>query len=334
MPQTFVSQLLQEIAPEIDATVELDRDFGAVGEIIFSNGKRHLFSNTNFNVNSAAAVEIAKDKGCTKYFLSKHGVSVPKGKTFFADRLLPKLKKYSEFRDLDRACTYANSLGFPVFIKPNNLSQGILVCKVYNENELRKVANKIFQIADVALIEAACIGRDYRIIVFEDKIIAAYERCPLTIIGDGRSTIEELLIQKLKTLPSQNSPDKETDFNDFSIWNKLEREGFQSSTVLAPGYLILVLDNANLSSGGNAIDITETLHTSCRDLAISAARILGLHLCGVDIICANAEAELLEYWILEVNGAPGLDNYASIGSKQSQRVRSLYKSILQHLERV
>ncbi|WP_310426046.1 hypothetical protein [Chamaesiphon sp. VAR_48_metabat_135_sub] len=334
MQPPFVSKLLQEIAAELGAIVELDRDFGAVGEIIFSNGKKHLFSNTSFNINPAAAVEIARDKGYTKYFLSKYGLSVPIGKTFFADRLLPKLRKYSNFCDINRACIYANSLGFPIFVKPNNLSQGILVRKVYDEDELRKVANKIFQIADVILIEAACIGRDYRIVVFGDEIIAAYERCPLTIVGDGRSTIEELLIQQRQTSQTQNSLGNNIDFYDFGIWGKIAREGFDKSTVLLPEYSLSMLDNANLSTGGKAIDITETLHASCRDLAISAARILGLQLCGVDIICANAAAELLEYWILEVNGAPGLDNYASIGSKQAQRVRLLYKSMLQHLEKV
>ena len=333
MKYPYTSKLIEQIAPEINARVELEPEFQFAGEIIFSNGKRHLFRNTDLNINFAAAVAIAKDKGYTSYLLKKYGFRVPRGQTFFSESLLPNLYDLHKRRDLESACKYADEIGYPVIVKPNNLSQGTLVCKVHNDDELRAIGKMIFERTNVMLVQEVCIGKDYRIVVLGDEIISAYQRLPLTVTGDGESTIESLLLQKQSKFTDLSRPNAEIKLEDFRIWAKLEYSGLGRDSVLSNGESLILLDNANLSTGGDAIDVTDTLHHSYAELAINIAKTMGLGLSGVDIICPNAEEALSDnYWVIEVNGSPGLDNYAAIGDKQAERVKSLYKKALQFLE--
>lgn len=96
---------------------------------------------------------------------------------------------------------------------------------------------------------------------------------------------------------------------------------------------VTLLDNANLSTGGTSYDVTTQVHATFAEVAAKANRVLGLRFSGVDVLCdeiAN-DAALQTWCIIEVNGAPGLDNYASIGIEQLDRVRGLYKEILQRI---
>ncbi len=103
-------------------------------------------------------------------------------------------------------------------------------------------------------------------------------------------------------------------------------------SVLLEGEKIFLLDNANLSTGGDAFDVTEEVHPDYQSLAISITKDMGLRMCGVDIISSNIRHPIKDYVILEINSAPGLDNYASIGTKQQDKVDELYLKVLQALE--
>jgi D-alanine-D-alanine ligase-like ATP-grasp enzyme len=331
MKYPTTSILIKQLALEIQAHVELEPEFEFAGEIIFSNGKRHLFKNNELNINLAGSGAIAKDKGYTAYILKKYGFTVPKGQTFFSEYLLPNLSKDKQ-RNMESACRYSKEIGYPVIVKPNDLSQGILVCKVHNDKELLAIAKKIFERTNVMLVQEVCVGKDYRIVVLGNEIISAYERLPLTVIGDGISTIESLISQKKSCLPNLGRPNAEIQPEDFRIWSKLEYLGLRKNSILPNGEKITLLDNANLSTGGDAIDVTDTLHSSYANLAVKVSKIMGLHLCGVDIMCQNAEVNIDKYWIIEVNNIPGLDNYAAIGDKQNERVKNLYRKVLKFIE--
>lgn len=332
MRAAFAADLIAQVGAELGLRVELEPEFGFVGEVIFPNGKRHLFRNANFNVNPAGSVEIAKDKSYTCYFLGKAGFQVPQGKAFFSDALnknLPPAKR----RGMDEALRYAQTIGFPVYVKPNNLSQGVLVAKATNEAELLDAAQRILKKTHVMLVEHACVGRDYRVVVLGQDVISAYERIPLGICGDGHSTVQQLLCAARDALPGQGRPNAEIDVDDYRIDVLLARRGATRASVPALGEQWGLLDNANLSSGGTSVDVTSQVHASFNTLAVQSAAALGLTLAGVDFICADITRPAAEQaWvILEVNGAPGLDNYAALGTEQAQRVRTLYRRILQHL---
>jgi D-alanine-D-alanine ligase-like ATP-grasp enzyme len=329
MRYPFASRIIEKIAPALGITVELEPEFGFAGELILPNGRRHLFKNTNFNINPAGSHDIAKDKAYTKFFLQKHGFKVPQGKTFFSEKLNRNIASKHQ-RSADRARDYAQSIGYPVFIKPNHLSQGELVCKAYNDDDLLNFAQQIFEVDHVLLVEQACIGADYRVVVLDDQVISAYQRCPLSVQGDSVHSIEQLLQLAKSGLHQQNRPNSEIQTDDQRIDVRLRELGVTRNTVLPKGQKEWLLDNANLSTGGSSIDVTDSIHSSFKDIAIKATAAMGLRLAGVDILCPDLAlaADQQEWVIIEMNASPGLDNYASLGAIQQARVEDLYRKIL------
>jgi D-alanine-D-alanine ligase-like ATP-grasp enzyme len=188
------------------------------------------------------------------------------------------------------------------------------------------------QINSGLIVEKFYVGKDYRIVVIENEVIAAYQRLPLSVIGDGESTILELLHQKQENF-IQSGRKKIIDFDDFRIKRKLKRQNLNFSSIIPNGKIIYILDNANLSSGGEAVDVTESIHPDFQKLALNVAKEMGLRLIGLDIITHDLTRPMVDYVIIEVNGSPSLTHYASIGDVQIQRVEQLYLKILQALEK-
>jgi D-alanine-D-alanine ligase-like ATP-grasp enzyme len=244
MRHPFASRLISKIAPSLGITVELEPEFGFVGELIFPDGRRHLFRNTNFNLNPAGSTEIAKDKQYTSYFLKKSGFNVPASKAFFSGHLNAYLSDKSRRTIID-AAEYALTMGFPVFVKPNNLSQGTLVVKVHSLSQLHEVARRIFERTDVMMVQQPIYGSDYRVVILHGEVISAYERIPLHVTGNGFLTIEELLVQARNNLKDSGRSNSDIDINDFRIDQKLSSSGLSRSTVVGVNEVVVLLDNAN-----------------------------------------------------------------------------------------
>jgi D-alanine-D-alanine ligase-like ATP-grasp enzyme len=328
----FASLLIADIAPELGIAVELEPEFKFAGELIFPNGRRRVFRNTNFNINPAGSAEIAKDKGYTKYFLRKAGMHVPEGQAFFSQTLNANLPAANR-RGIAEALDYAHKQGYPLYIKPNNLSQGRLVVKVYNESRLVEMAAAILEKTQVFLLEEPCPGRDYRVVVLGDNVISAYERVALAVQGDGVSSVAGLLSTTKLKLSESGRPNSEIDLTDVRIDIKLESGGLSRDSIIPDGRKLPLLDNANLSTGGNSMDVTDSIHPGFAEIAVKACRALSLRFAGIDILCADISAEpSRQIWnVIEVNAAPGLDNYAALGAEQAGRVRQLYQAILEYM---
>jgi D-alanine-D-alanine ligase-like ATP-grasp enzyme len=324
----LVTSIIQKIAPQIGAVVVIDPEYQLVGHITFKNGHKAFFSTTKLNINGFGSAEIAKDKGYSNFFLKHFGYKVTEGKTFFSHKFCAKI---GNDRNIDIGFEYAKSLGFPVIVKPINLSQGKLVTKVYNKTEYYQVAKKILRINSGLIVEKFYLGKDYRIVVIDNEVMAAYQRLPLSVIGDGKSSVLELLHHKQDNF-LQSGRKKIIDFDDFRIKQKLKKQNLNFNSIIPNGKIIYLLDNANLSSGGEAIDVTETIHPDFQKLALNVAKDMGLRLIGLDIITQDITRPMVDYVIIEVNGSPSLTHYASIGDIQIQRVEKLYLKILQALE--
>lgn len=326
--RAFVAEIICRIAPQIGAEVLLEPEFGFVGEITFRNGKRILFRGTNLNINPLGSSEIARDKGYANFFLRKHGYSVPEGQTFFSEKLNKRLETK---RTVDDGFGYAVKIGLPVILKPNNLSQGTLVTKVFTKRQYSSTAKKILKLTPVMLVQRFYEGRDYRIVVLDNEVLSAYERLPLTVVGNSRSTIGMLLKSKQRYF-DKIGRDTQLDLEDHRMKWKLRTGRLTLQSIPRKGEIVQLLDNANLSTGGDAVDVTEALHRDYERLAIGIARDMGLRMCGVDIMADDASLPLEEYVVLEINSAPGLDNYAAIGTKQRRKVDDLYLKVLRALE--
>jgi D-alanine-D-alanine ligase-like ATP-grasp enzyme len=218
-------------------------------------------------------------------------------------------------------------------VKPNSGTQGIGVSLVYNKIEFYRAMRLVFSGDKVTLVQKYLVGKDYRLVVLDKKVISAYERIPLNVIGDGKSTIKQLLNVKQKQF-IVSSRDTRINIKDPRILIKLKHQKLSFRSVLEKGQRIFLLDNANLSTGGDSIDVTGKVHKFFTKLAINLTQDMGLRLCGVDIIVnGDISKKTNEFWILEINAAPGLDHYVKMGKTQEKIVEDLYFQVLKHMER-
>lgn len=328
MRKPFVTERIVRLAKKLKAKIILEPEYEFVGHITFPNGKTTLFKDTAFNINHLGSVQIAKDKGYAAFFLQKFDFSVPKSKTIFSQKLNENIVIK---RSINDGYVFAKEIGLPVIVKPNDKSKGEGVFKVHNKKEYIIAAKQILKENKVMLVQEFCSGRDFRIVVLDGEVISAYERRPLTITGDGKLTVEQILKQKqLQFIKSGR--DTVIDLDDIRMHQKLKRLHLSLKSVLKKGVQIVLLDNANLSSGGDAFDFTSSIHPDFKKIALNVTKRMCLRLCGVDILTEDITKPVKDYNIIEINAAPGLDNYSSIGKKQDKIVDDLYYKILLALQ--
>lgn len=326
----LIREILQKIAPKIGATVIMEPEWNIAGQIIFKNGRKSYFKYSSLDINPQGSSEIAKDKDYAAFFAGKMGYPVVEGKTFFSKQWGKVIG--CETRDSNAAWQFAKEIGLPVIVKPNSGSQGLGVFKVKSEIELYDALRFIFKWDRVALIQKFVVGDDYRVVVVDDKIISAYQRIPLYVIGDGHLTINQLIRQKNAFFLSQGR-DTVIKLPDPRINKKLSELGLKMRTIPKDGQKIFLLDNANLSSGGCSFDVTNVIHPKFRDICIRLTRDMGLRFCGVDLIInGDISSSPNEYRVLEINSSPGLDHYSKTGKEQEVNVEKMYLEILKAME--
>jgi D-alanine-D-alanine ligase-like ATP-grasp enzyme len=327
----YLTKLIMKLAPKIGARVVVEPQWGIVSQIIYKNGVVRSLRMYSLDLNHIASADIARDKDYAKFFMQKRGYPVAEGQTFFEDRWAQAIKSN---RTIPKALSYAEALGFPVIVKPNSKSQGVGVSLVQNKKELKSALLKIFEENKVALVERYLPGRDYRIVVLDKEIISAYERIPLSVIGDGKNSILALMKEKQKHFISAGR-DTRINFNDPRIKLKLKKSGITLKSVLPKDSKIYLLDNANLSTGGDSLDMTNSIHPSFRKMAIKLAREMGLRMAGIDLMIRKGDiaknSEKSNYYIIEINAAPGLDHYVTTGKTQRKKVELMYLKVLRAL---
>ncbi len=324
----ILTSIIKKMAPKISAKVLIEPEWGIVGQITYKNGKRRYFRYSTIDINTVGASDIAKDKDYANFFMKKMGYPTISGKTFFSNNWA---KAIGSKRDIHAAYRYAKTIGFPVIVKPNSGSQGVGVSLVHTRKQFFRSMRFIFERDRVALVQKPMPGKDYRIVVLDGNIISAYERIPLNVIGDGKSTIRKLLKAKQRKFIA-SSRDTKIRIDDFRIEEKLRSQKLNFLSIPDKGIQVFLLDNANLSSGGDSVDVTNKLHNSFRHMAKNLTWDMGLRLCGVDILVEGSIDETIKsYWIIEVNAAPGLDHYARSGKAQERIVEKLYLRVLKNM---
>jgi D-alanine-D-alanine ligase-like ATP-grasp enzyme len=328
----LIGHLLQQIAPKIGAKVLMEPEWNIVGQITFASGKKSYFRYNTLDLNRMGASEIARDKDYANFFMAHMGYPiVPGSKTFYVDDWAKTIG--APRRNIDGAYRHAQKLGFPVVVKPNSGSQGVGVAIAYTKREFYRAVRAVFKRDRIVLVQKPVRGKDYRLVVLDDQIISAYERIPLSVVGDGKSTIGKLLKAKQQEFVA-SSRDTQIKVDDPRIKEKLHRQGLSFTYVLPKGVRIFLLDNANLSTGGDSVDVTDKVHRAFKTLAVALTRDMGLRLCGVDLMVnGDISKEPGEFWVLEINSAPGLDHYAKSGKAQQKIVEDLYLKVFKSLER-
>lgn len=321
--------ILRKACAGIGATLEIEPQFQYVGRITFKNGRSTYFRGNKFDINPHASCLTATDKTYTSYYLGQVGIAVPQGYAFFSDTLNPVLQTKRTIAD---GCAAAQRYGYPVIIKPNDMSQGTLVTRVNDDADLQAAAAAIFAHTNVAVVQPIYTGNDYRIVVLDDTVIAAYQRVPLTVTGDGVHSITELLQAKQDAF-TKAGRGQIIRIDDPRMTAVLHSHAMTLDSVPPVSAHVRLLDNANLSTGGEAIDMTDALHPTYRDVALRAARTLNLRMAGVDFIAPDITAPAADYVVLEVNASPGLRNYGALGPLPYARVTAFYTEIVRQLEK-
>ena len=326
----MLGRIIRKIAPSIGASVLLESEWGIVGQITFKNGRRSYFRYNTLDLNPMGSSEVARDKDYSNFFMKAMGYPIVSGsKTFFSDQWAKTIGAAN--RDINAAYRHARRLGFPVIVKPNSGSQGVGVALVYNKHEFYEAMRSIFKYDRVALVQKLALGRDYRLVVLDQKIISAYERIPLNVVGNGRDTISKLLRKKQEEFVA-SSRDTQIKTDDPRIKRKLKHQRLSLRSILPKGKQVFLLDNANLSTGGDSVDVTKLVHPSYKKLAIKLTKEMGLRLAGVDLMIeSDIKRPVAKYKVLEINSAPGLDHYAKLGKAQEKVVEDLYRVVLKHM---
>ncbi|HEY9872387.1 MAG TPA: cyanophycin synthetase [Candidatus Obscuribacterales bacterium] len=250
------------------------------------------------NYSGILAVELACDKEGTKQILRDAGVPVPQGTVIH----------YLD--ELEEAITEVG--GYPIVIKPldGNHGRGITI-----DINSREEAEEAYDAASAAsktrsvIVERYYTGRDHRVLVVNGKVIAVAERVPAHVVGNGKSTIAEL-IEKTNSDPNRGEGHDKVLTKielDRTSWQLLQKRGYTLETVLPPGEVCYLRATANLSTGGIAVDRTDDVHPDNIWLFSRVAKIIGLDIAGIDVVTADIAQPLRETngVIVEVNAAPG-----------------------------
>ncbi len=244
---------------------------------------------------SAVAESIAQDKELTKSLLDAVGIPVPKG--------LP-------VSSAEAAWAAALEIGLPVVVKPRAGNQGRGVSVRLRGREAVMSAFEIASADGEVLVERHIEGADFRLLVIGGRLVAAARREPPQVVGDGQRSVAALVAAV--NLDPRRGDDHSTSLSKIRL-DEIGREilaeqGLTVDSVPPAGSVIVLRRNANLSTGGTAADVTDIVHPSVAECAVEAAQMVGLDVCGVDIVAANVTQplEVSGGAIVEVNAAPGL----------------------------
>ncbi|HEX8396579.1 MAG TPA: cyanophycin synthetase [Pyrinomonadaceae bacterium] len=256
----------------------------------------HFVQSAMTDETSNIAVEIAGDKDETKQRLDKFSIPVPRGEIVVNE---------------DEAVAALEYLGAPVVVKPLNGRQGKGVS--LNLTEPQEVIDA-FHIAQEysreVLVEERFEGRNYRVLVINGKMIAASERVPCHVLGDGEHTVAELIdLENKNPLRGEGHEKPLTKIKvDPILLKAMRKEGWQMTDVPEAGERVNLCAGMNLSTGGTAEDVTDEVHPTIKSLCERAARVINLDICGVDLVVENIAAPIPKEkgGVIELNAAPGL----------------------------
>lgn len=244
---------------------------------------------------SSIAVEIACDKEDTKNLLEASNIPVPRGRIVYDEE---DLKRVLEIID------------FPVVIKPisGNHGRGATI-NIKSWDEAVEALALAKRISRAIIVEKYIVGLDHRVLLINFKYVAAAKRTPAMVTGDGKSTIQQLVDEV--NSDSRRGYGHENVLTaikiDETTLNILEEHKLDLNSVLKKGEEIHLKATANLSTGGTSTDVTDSVHPANVFMCERIARIIGLDICGIDIMTNDISKPLNETGgaVLEVNAAPG-----------------------------
>ncbi|KUO96598.1 cyanophycin synthetase [Ferroacidibacillus organovorans] len=285
------------------------RRIGAGSLLQLGYGKfRRYVQATMTQLTSAIGVDIASDKALTKQILDECGIRIPLG--VVTDSVAEALH-------------FLQTHNVPIALKPlhGNQGRGVTV-GIRLPHEVEAAFAFAQTISREVVVEEYVRGRQYRLLVVDQRLVAAAERVPAHVVGDGVHAIQEL-IDRVNQQPERGE-DHEKPLTrivvDQAVMRHLEREKRTLRDIPRYGERVWLRDSANLSTGGIAIDVSRDVDPFFERLALRAARAVALDVCGVDLIAEDIaqKGESQSYAVIEVNAAPGIrmHHHPSVGESR------------------
>ena len=241
------------------------------------------------------AVELASDKEETNKILGSLGLPVPRQELV---------------QSADAAWRAARRLAGPVVLKPYNGNHGRgITINITGEDEVRAAFEAAREHSRSVIVETYLAGDDHRLLVVNGELIAATRRTPGHVLGDGKSTVAQL-VEVVNSDPRRGVGHEKVLTKlklDREAELMLERVGYTADSIPKVDEVVPLRSTANLSTGGTATDVTDIIHPDNRAMAERAVRAVGLDVGGVDFLSTNiAESyKSIGGGICEVNAAPG-----------------------------
>ncbi len=262
---------------------------------------------TKTSKDSLISYLIMENKSVTKQLLREKGLQVPCGRIYYDQK--KAFEDYSYFSKKK------------IVVKPNSTNYGLGISFVNpnSEKEYTLALEKAFKLSDDVLVENFCIGKEYRVLVIDYKVVAVCLREPPHVVGDGIHTIGQLIHKKNFDPNEFKIPKYRIQMGDEES-SILKEQGFTFKSIPKKNEKALLRKNSNVSTGGDPVDMTDLLHDDYCQLAIEATRIVRATFCGVDIIIKNPTSKKTSknHSIIELNFNPALflHRYPNKGEKR------------------
>ncbi|MBD8892172.1 ATP-grasp domain-containing protein [Roseibium litorale] len=321
----LIWRLLESYCKDHDLALNAADALGHAGWIETSQGRRSFFSGASFDLNPLGAAQIARDKAHTLEVLARAGLPVPASQLLHSASAIAAMSRvHALCSDIltgpDEALKFAERIGYPVYVKPNDGQEGHDIHRALDPQGLTACFDSLFFHHDKLLIQEEIKGRDLRIIVLDGEILCALERHRPSITGDGHSTVAELL---------KSQPDKVR--MDSRLFHELAAQNLTYCAVPEAGTTVTLLPVANLSAGGKGGLLEDTLPPVLADAAIACGQKLGLRYYGLDLLLESDAASETAFKILELNASPGLSQLHRQGGEAAGLALQIYTKVFDAL---
>ncbi|WFE16647.1 bifunctional glutamate--cysteine ligase GshA/glutathione synthetase GshB [Clostridium perfringens] len=290
--------------------------------ISLSDGEKveYVKQATKTSKDSYITALIMENKLVTKDILRENNIRVPKGKDY--DNIDEAKKDFRLFK------------GEKIVIKPKSTNFGLGISIFpgeYSREDYDKAVEIAFREDSSILIEEFMTGKEYRFLVIGEEVVGILHREPANVIGNGESTIEELVFEKNKDPlrgKGYKTPLEKIKLGEIEEMF-LKNQGLSFKYIPKNGEKIYLRENSNISTGGDSIDFTDKIHRSYKEVALKSAKAVKALICGVDMVIDNIEEEAKEknHGIIELNFNPAIHihcfPYKGENRKASEKILDL-----------
>ena len=297
---------------------EIDPYTGLIGRIS-NDTKSLLWKSGTYPGNEATSVGIANDKGYTGNILKSAGINVPDGDYFFV------VPEYREFRpdgkEITDALVCANTMGYPVFVKPINGRAGQNAGVVSNDLELLHRLIEIGRRSHGTMVQKVVSGKEHRVYWADGEIGFTYRKIPAEIVGDGSSTVSQLIEQMNTSMIVSIA-----EGNEFAA-NALAESGYNLQDTLPTGQKVVLSASANLNVGVLIDDFRSQAPEAVIEWTRKISKATGLSVLGIDLFAPNSiDDDPEDFTVLEVNASPMLKVAWALGYRE--RVEEIWRRII------